>query len=183
MVMSSCGGDSGSAYQGIRRPSPLDVSSVSITDARDGSAVAVTPPEGDITLVYFGYTHCPDVCPTTFADLRLAMEDLGPLADRVSTVFVTADPQRDTADVLDNYVGSFLDRYSVVRIEDPARLREVEAQFQASSELGPVDDDGNYDVSHTAIVYAVDPSGTVQVEWPFGTKAPAIVNDLELLLS
>lgn len=153
-----------------------------MVDARTGAAVPLPPPPGEITLVYFGYTQCPDICPTTFSDLRIALEQVGPEADRITTVFVTADPGRDTAEVLDRYVGSFLDRYGVVRIEDPARLKAVETPFQASTAVGPTKADGSYEVSHTALVYAVDASGKVLVEWPFGTTPDAFAHDLELLL-
>ena len=132
--------------------------------------------------MYFGYTHCPDICPTTFSDLRLAMEALGDLADRTTVVFVTADPGRDTAEILDTYVGSFVDRYSVVRLEDPDELAALEAEFQASTSLGPVQEDGTYDVGHTAITYGVDSAGLVQVEWPFGTPPDSFAHDLKLLL-
>lgn len=185
LVATACGSGSatGSAeLQGVRRGTPLDVSSVEVSDARDGSPIAVTPAEGELTLVYFGYTGCPDVCPTTFSDLRVAMEELGPLAERTTTVFITGDPERDTAEVLDSYVGSFLDRYAVVRIEDPARLDEVEEPFQASTSVGPKEADGTYEVTHTGWVYAVDSTGAVRVEWPFGTTPDAFAHDIELLL-
>jgi len=177
-----CGSGDDSSFDGIRRPEPLDVSGVALADARDGSPVPLPPPEGEITLVYFGYTSCPDVCPTTLSDLRLALEQLGDGAERVTTVFVTADPQRDTAEVMDAYVGSFVDRYAVVRIDDPAALDAVEEPFQATTSVGPAEPDGGYEVTHSAIVYAVDPAGLVQVEWPFGTEPDAFAHDLRLLL-
>ena len=185
VVLAACGSGSSASsasFDGVRRLEPLDVSGVDLVDARDGSEVPIPATPGEITLVYFGYTSCPDVCPTTFSDLRVAMEDIGDRADRVTTVFVTADPQRDTAEVMDRYVGSFLDRYDVVRVDDPSELDAVEGPFQATTSVGPVEPDGTYEVSHSAVVYAVDADGLVQVEWPFGTEPDAFAHDLRLLL-
>jgi protein SCO1/2 len=188
LLAAGCGSSSGASspstsYEGVHRPEPLDVSTVSVTDARDGSPVPITPAAGDVTVVYFGYTNCPDVCPTTLSDLRVALGQLGDDASRVNTVFVTADPKRDTAEKLDAYVGSFIDSpYYVVRIDDPARLAAVEAPFQAQSSVSPEKPDGSYDVSHTAWTYAVGPDGKVQVEWAFGTTPDAFAHDLRTLL-
>ena len=104
------------------------------------------------------------------------MEDIGPLAEKVTTVFVTADPGRDTAEVLDKYVArpSIGTRWSGSR---SAALKDVETPFQASTSTGPTKPDGSYDVSHTAFVYAIDLTGKVQVEGPSGrrpTRSPTI---------
>jgi protein SCO1/2 len=141
------------------------------------------PPKGEVMLVYFGYTSCPDVCPTTLSDVRRALRGLGEdRAGRVALTFITVDPERDTASVLDGYVSSFVTPNHVVRIDDPAALREVQRPFGARSELGPKHDDGTYEVAHTGVLYAVNDEGKVAVEWPFGTDSDTIAHDLGILL-
>ena len=184
LLAAGCGGSSGAAeLNGLQRQQPLDVSSVAVTDARDDSPVAIVPAEGELTLVYFGYTSCPDVCPTTMSDVRTALDQIGDQADRVNVVFITADPERDTAQVLDDYVGFFVDRYDVVRLADPAQLEAVAQAFQASTGVTPEEPDGSYEVSHSAWVYGIGPDGKVVVEWEFGTPPGSIAEDLSALLS
>jgi protein SCO1/2 len=168
---------------GLQRQSPPDVSSVTFADARTGQPFTSTPAAGELSLVYFGYTSCPDVCPTTLSDLRRALRQLGDDASRVELTFVTVDPGRDTATVLDGYVGSFVTRYHTVRIDDPAALARAEEPFGARSSTGPPRADGTYDVTHTAGMYVVDDTGHIVLEWPFGTPSDAAATDLEILLA
>lgn len=174
----------GSSISGIQRQDPLKVAGLELTDARSGNPVPLVPPPGEVMLVYFGYTSCPDVCPTTLSDVRRALRSLGEAqAARVSLTFVTVDPERDTTEVLDGYVSSFITPNHLVRIEDPVTLRQVQGRFGARSEVGPKNADGTYEVAHTGTLYAVTNSGTVAVEWPFGTTSDVIAHDLAVLLS
>lgn len=170
---------------GITRPEPLDVGDVTVPDATTGGAggdFAMKAAPGELLVAYFGYTSCPDICPTTLADLRTAFEQVGPAAaDGVDVAMVTVDPERDTGRKLSNYLGSFFDRYHALREPDPDRLAEIEAPFGASSQVVH-QDDGTVEVGHTAITYVVDDTGQVLVEWPFGTEPDAIAGDLEVLL-
>ncbi|MCX7619287.1 MAG: SCO family protein [Acidimicrobiales bacterium] len=186
----SIGGSSTTATEaanrlsGIVRQQPLDVFDVSVTDARTGQTMPVAPPAGELRLVYFGYTSCPDVCPTTLADVRRALRTLpADESGKVSLLFVSVDPERDTAEILDGYVSSFVTPNYLVRLEDPDALAQLESRFGARSELGPRHEDGSYEVAHTALLYAVDPAGKVVVEWPFGTPSDAIASDLKILFS
>jgi len=137
-------------------------------------------------LVYFGYTFCPDVCPTTLADVRLALADLSP--DQRASVevgMVTVDPKRDTGKVLNGYLGHFFakDVFASFVSRSPEQLARAEKAFGASHELGKPGKDGSYDVDHTAQLFAVDSNGVVRVEWPFGTSPEDIAADLRTLLS
>src|SRR5215469_12233416 len=78
-----------------------------MTRARDGAAVGADAYQGKIAILYFGYTHCPDICPTTLANLSDVLERLGPLRTQVRVLFVTVDPNRDTLTILDNYSKAF----------------------------------------------------------------------------
>lgn len=195
-VLGGCGqGDSPEAADpadqtaGMTRNPPLTVGSASLPNVnpdRDNRGSHFRAPDGELMLVFFGYTFCPDVCPTTLADLRLAVAELTPSErGRVEVAMVTVDPERDTAKVLSQYVGHFFpkDSFAAFRTNDPGRLARVEEQFKAAHELGKPKADGSYDVAHTAQVYAIDDRGVVRVEWPFGAGFEAIAADIKRLLA
>ena len=188
-LAAGCGsGSEGGKLNGMTRNPPSQVGSSSLPQGNPESEIpkgTLAGPEDGLTLVYFGFTYCPDVCPTTLADLRLALEDLDEEERaRTHVAMVTVDPERETFGVLNGYLAHFFPEsdFSTLRTTDRTRLARVERLFGASHRLGKPDREGNYDVSHTAQLYAVDQRGTVAVEWPFGTEAGAIASDLELLL-
>lgn len=139
----------------------------------------VAPARG-LLLVYFGYTSCPDVCPTTMADLRRALDKLGSDSSRVELAMTTIDPQVDTPDVLSGYVRSFVGSAVALRTTDDARLRPVAQAFGA--DYGHELVDGTSSVFHTSSVYAVDPGGNVVLTWSFGTTWQDMAADLRQLL-
>lgn len=172
------------SLSGIQRSNPPVVGGIELRDARTDTPFSLMPPKGEVMLVYFGYTSCPDVCPTTLSDVRRVLRSLdADRSGRVTLIFVTVDPGRDTAEVLDGYVSSFVDSNHVVRIEDQTALRDVQRPFGARSELGPKHEDGTYEVAHTGVLYAVNDEGKVAVEWPFGTDSDTIAHDLGILLA
>ncbi|MCB0875032.1 MAG: SCO family protein [Solirubrobacterales bacterium] len=190
-ALSGCGsgGDEQAELNGMTRTPPTEVGTVSLPDESPGGDGRMTGLEGEgdgLMLVYFGYTSCPDVCPTTLADLHMALEEMpADQADRVEVGMVTVDPERDTPKVLNGYLGHFFDAdgFDSFRTTDMDELARAETAFGASSKIGKPDRHGDYDVSHTAQVYAVDDTGRVLVEWPFGTPSDDIRSDLERLLS
>ena len=171
---------------GVLRSPPLNASGVTLPAVDDGDSRAGMPfvaDRGKLLLVYFGYTSCPDVCPTTFADLRAAIEGLPEDdRDRIEVAMVTVDPERDTEAKMAEYLGFFFDDWRAYRTSDPEELARAEQAFAASHRIGKKDRDGTYEVSHTATLSVVDGKGEVLVEWPFGTSAEAMTGDLELLL-
>jgi protein SCO1/2 len=171
--------------EGLRRDPPLDVTGVTLPEVspdQPEQPFELVPQPGNLLFVYFGYTHCPDLCPTTMADLRKGLKQLGPDAERVEVAFVTVDPERDTADVLPAYLDSFVDGAHALRTDDPAALQAAEDAFLASSTITPLDD-GTYSVSHTAFSSIVDEHGVVVAEWPFGFSADSMARDLRILLA
>lgn len=187
-VASGCGADPSDELNGITREPPAKTRNLTLPDESPGAAgkpVAVRGENNGLMLVYFGYTSCPDVCPTSMADLRLALAEVDPdLRERIRVAMVTVDPDRDTGEVLNGYLGHFFEagEFHSLRTEEPSLLARAERVFGASHELGEPDRTGAYEVSHTAQIFAVDDGGTVRVEWPFQTDPERIAEDLSQLL-
>ena len=130
--------------------------------------------------MYFGYTNCPDVCPTTMADLRTALRQLGDDADRVDVAMVTIDPDRDTA-VLADYVGSFVEGGHALATDVADDLRAVADPFGVTY-LVETNAAGEIEVAHSPQLYVVDDAGQLALTWQFGVAADDLAGDLEQLL-
>lgn len=171
---------------GMVRTPALKVGDVSLLDVSTDSPTpaVVTPPAGHLTLVYFGYTSCPDICPMTMNDIRVALGDLTPAnAAKVTVGMVTVDPDRDTPDALRKYLGHFFDRSMALQAADPAALDAAAKTFGVRYEVAEHPPGATtYDVSHSAVTYVVDDTGTVVVEWPFGFDSELMAKDLNILL-
>lgn len=137
---------------------------------------------GHVLFVAFGFTHCPDICPTTLADLRKALRELGPDAARVEVAFATVDLHRDTPEVLAPYVQSFVPAGRALRARSQRELGPAQSAFGATSVIQRAPD-GHLDVSHTTTSYVVDDRGHIVVEWRFGTPARDMAHDLRVLLA
>lgn len=175
--------DAGAQMAGVVREPPLDVGAVTLPDvAAGGAPFALKAERGGLLLLYFGYTNCPDVCPTTLSDVKRIRRDLGADAARIGVAMATVDPARDTAAVLTSYLGHFFDDAHALRTDDLAQLAQATGALGLTVTTRPTSDPGFYTVDHTATLYAVDPDGRVVVEWPFGTSAQAIESDVRRLL-
>ncbi len=193
IVATGCGSDSGSEggsggsgeLEGLVRSPSLEVGSTTMPQvAEDGTETPFTfkAPEGGLLFAAFGYTNCPDVCPTTLSDIRKAKEQLGDRGDDVEVAFATIDPERDTPEVMNAYLGSFVKSGGhPLRTTDAEQLLEVQDAFQISSKVEK-QPDGTVEVAHTARSFVIDDTGRVVVEWTFGTSSDAMAADLELLL-
>ncbi|OGS99528.1 MAG: cytochrome c oxidase assembly protein [Gallionellales bacterium RBG_16_56_9] len=138
--------------------------------------------KGKAVVVFFGYTQCPDVCPTTMAEMASVMQELGPLADRVQVLFVTIDPERDTRELLAKYVPAFDSRFLGL-YGDRAATEKVAKEFKVFYQKVPGKDPGSYTMDHTAGSYVFDPQGRIRLFVRHGQGAEPIVHDLKLLLS
>ena len=170
-------------------PSPFnstDISSVEwgrdfhLTD-HDGKPRSIADFKGKVVMLFFGFTHCPDVCPTTLAEMAQVRSKLGEDGRRVQGLFVTIDPQRDTPQVLAQYVpafdSSFLGLYGDKDIT-AALAREFKFFYSAQKS----DAQGNYTVDHSSVIYVFDPGGRLRLMMRPGTDVDVMAADVALLL-
>ncbi len=137
---------------------------------------------GKFLLVYFGYTHCPDLCPTMLASIASALNDLGRQADRVQPLFVTVDPGRDTPPVMKDYTALFSPRILGLTGASTA-LAEVAQEYgvrYARQQTGPAP--GDYEMEHSAYAYLVYPSGDLALTIPPGQSAGEMAKELASIL-
>ncbi|HEY8118222.1 MAG TPA: SCO family protein [Methylophilaceae bacterium] len=137
--------------------------------------------KGKVVALFFGYTHCPDVCPTTMADLASAMKLLGSKSDEVQVLFVTVDPERDTQQVLAQFVPSF-DKRFLGLYGTPEQTAETAKNFKVFYAKEPQAGKSGYSIDHSAGVYAFDKTGKVRVYIKFGEKPAEIASDLQQIL-
>jgi protein SCO1 len=123
----------------------------------DGRRVTDTTFRGKWLLVYFGYTSCPDVCPTTLSSMALALEKLGPLADKVQPVFITVDPERDTPAIVGEYVKDFDPRF-VGLVGSPQEIGTAAHEFHVYYRVRQLGNN-EYVVDHSSFIYLIDPNG------------------------
>ena len=139
--------------------------------------------KGKVVVLFFGYTHCPDVCPTTMAELSQALQQLGPAdAKRVQVLFVTVDPERDTAALMAQYVAAFNPAFAALRPADQAQLTKVTKDFRVYYAKVPGKTPDSYTMDHTAASYVFDPDGKLRLFARDGQGVEPWVHDIKLLL-
>lgn len=147
-----------------------------------GKAVTANDYRGKVTLLYFGYTHCPDVCPLTLAHLHVVMQRLGNLADGARILFVSVDPARDTPQTLHAYVNAF-DPHAIGLTGAPVDIEALTKRYRAAFSREPDKSGGSYDVSHSSGIYIFDASGKARLLATPEDSQDKLVHDLHLLLS
>ena len=152
-----------------------------LTD-HNGQTRSLADFRGKIVAVFFGYTHCPDVCPTTLSDFALAMRELGEDGKRVQVLFVTVDPERDTPDLLAKYVPSFNPGFLGL-YTDPDSLAALAKDFKVVYQKNTTSGSKNYLIDHSAGTYVYDTAGRLRLLIPYGTGPKDIAQDLKILLS
>lgn len=152
---------------------------LSLTD-HNGKARTLADFQGKVVTVFFGFTHCPDVCPATLGEMALVMKELGADAGRLQVLFVTVDPERDTPEVLQRYVPAFHPGFLGLTgsADDIARTaREFKIFYQKQPLPG-----GGYSMDHSAGTYILDGQGRLRLFAQYGAGAPALLHDIRLLL-
>ena len=147
-----------------------------------GHSVAGRDYAGQVVLLYFGYTRCPDACPTTLVTLSQAIALLGEAGKHVRVLFVTVDPNRDTTAVLKQYVTAFGPRFTGLRGSDES-LSQLARRYRVAYRLEPADADGNYAVDHSSAVFIFDAHGRARLLAHANDTPKAVAADLTRLIS
>jgi protein SCO1/2 len=148
----------------------------------DGKLRTLNDFKGKVVVMFFGYTQCPDVCPTTLTEMQQVMTLLGPQSDKVQVLFVTVDPERDTATILKQYVPSFDARFLGLRPADEVALEKVTKDFKIYYKKVPGTSPGSYTIDHTAGSYAFDPEGRLRLYIKHAQGPETLAHDLKELL-
>lgn len=155
--------------------------SLSLPD-QDGKTRTLADFKGKVTVVFFGYTQCPDVCPTTMAELAQVKKALGPQGERVQGVFITVDPERDTPERLKAYMRSFDPGFVALR-GTPEQTTAAAKDFRVYYAKVPGKTQDSYTMDHTAGSYIFDTSGRLRLFTRYGSGAEALKSDLQALLA
>ncbi len=171
---------------------PLQFKGVDITGAEygrkldlpdaDGKPRTLADFKGKVTVVFFGYTQCPDVCPTTMIELAQVKKALGADGERLQGVFVTIDPQRDTPEILKAYMAGFDPGFVALR-GTPEQTQATAKEFKVFYGKVPGKTEGSYTMDHTAGSYVFDAQGRLRLFVRYGSGAEALTADLKTLLS
>jgi protein SCO1/2 len=148
----------------------------------DGQPFELSELDGQVVIMFFGYTSCPDVCPVTLTDFLRIREKLGRQADEVSFVFVTVDPERDTPERLKKYLTNF-DPGIIGLTGERGELEPVWASYGVYQAKADEGSEGNYLVDHSSRTYIIDQEGNLLLTYMFGTENESIVADVRHLVS
>jgi len=147
----------------------------------DGSSFQLSEMRGRIVLLFFGYTSCPDVCPTTLGELNQAMKQLGDDADRIQVVFITVDPERDTPERIQEYVDHFNPGFIGLSGTEE-ELTPIWSNYGVYREIVEGTSALGYLVNHTARVTLIDSEGNLRISFSFEMPVDDIVHDIKLIL-
>ena len=167
-------------YQGSLLETPVPAPDIELGD-QHGDLFRLSDQRGKVVLLAFGYTNCPDVCPTTLAQFKLIKSGLGSAADAVRFVFITVDPERDTPERLNQYLGSF-DADFIGLSSSRSDLEPTWQKYGVFQQKQEADSSGNYTVDHTSRIYAIDMNGNFRLTYPYDMQASAIVEDVRHLV-
>lgn len=156
------GCDNSAAWHAVDVSGTSPALDLTMTRASDGKTVTAADYHGHIAMLYFGYTFCPDVCPTTLSNLAEVLDQLGPAAKQVRVLFVTVDPNRDTPKVLAEYVKNFAPQVEGLR-GTPDQLAALARRYRIAYSVTPATKDHPYEVSHSSAIYVFDGSGKARL--------------------
>jgi len=150
--------------------------------ADNGKPLTGADLHGDTALVYFGYTHCPDVCPETMARLMQVIAKLGPDAQRVRILFVSVDPARDTPQALHAYVSAFDAQHAIGLTGTDAQIESLAKRYRVAYQMEKRDPDGSYEVTHSSAVYVFDAQGRARLLATDKDSPDAIAHDVRRVI-
>lgn len=169
------------SFQGVDLTGAAYARGFSLPD-QNGKTRTLDDFKGKVVVVFFGFTQCPDVCPTTLAELAQVKKALGPDGDKVQGVFVTVDPERDKPELLKAYLDSFDPGFVALR-GSPEQLKETAKEFKIYYAKVPGKTPDSYTMDHTAASFLFDPQGRVRVFSRYGAGAQALMSDIKALIA
>lgn len=169
------------SFQGVDLTGANYARQFSLPD-QDGKIRTLQDFKGKVVVVFFGFTQCPDVCPTTLQELAQVKQALGPDGDRVQGVFITVDPERDKPDVLKAYLASFDPQFVALR-GSPEQLKDVAKEFKVFYSKVPGKTPESYTMDHTAASFLFDPEGRIRVYSRYGSGTQGLLADVKALLA
>jgi protein SCO1 len=161
-LVTGCGSGESAKWHSTNLKGSMPKLSFTMTRASDGKEVTADDFKGKVTLLYFGYTFCPDVCPTTLANISAMLRKLGSDADQVRVMFVTVDPDRDSLSVLNTYSKLFAPQVVGLR-GTPDQLAALARRYRVSYSVTPETKDHAYEVTHSSAVYVFDQTGAIRL--------------------
>ncbi|PWW47838.1 SCO family protein [Melaminivora alkalimesophila] len=179
-LAAGCSPKPSASFQGIDVTGAEYARDLPLTD-QDGQARSLKDFAGKVVVVFFGYTQCPDVCPTSMGELAQVKEALGERGDRLQGVFVTVDPERDTPEVLKAYMANF-DPSFVALSGTPEQLAAVAKDFKIYYKRVDGPTPTSYTMDHSAGSYLYDPAGRLRVYHRYGSGPQALLADVRTLL-
>lgn len=171
-------------FHGVPSESPQSAPAINGVD-QNGANFSLNSLQGNVVLLFFGYTNCPDVCPTTLAELRQLRSQITNKADKVKVVYVTVDPERDTTARLKEFLPVFDPEFIGVHINS-IDLEAVKQAYGVTAEkvyYDAQDPSKGYSVDHTARTYLIGPRGRLVTSYPYQTPLESIQKDVEYLLT
>lgn len=178
LLLTGCGGDLSWKTKSIANVMP-DLQ-FTLTNG-DGRTVQASDYDGKVKLLYFGYTHCPDVCPLTLATVAQALHHLGKRADAVRVLFVSVDPKRDTPQILKSYANAFGPHFVGLTGTQP-QLQALAKRYRVAYGYGKPDANGNYEVFHSAAIFVFGRDGEARLLMNEKDGAKAMAHDLGQLV-
>ena len=145
-----------------------------------GEIKKITDFKGSVVAIFFGFTHCPDICPTSMQELKFIKESLGKQSDKLQVIFITLDPERDNQSLLNSYVPSF-DKSFIGLTGSQDDINRVASQYKIfHMKVGEGD---SYTIDHSSGIYIIDKDGKIRVRHPYGSKVESIIEDIQHLIS
>lgn len=186
LTLSACdllgmGGAAKPSFKGVDLTGAEYAKGLNLTD-QEGRSRTLAEFKGKVVVVFFGYTQCPDVCPTTLAELAEVKRSLGADGDRLQGIFVTVDPERDTAPMLKAYLASFDPSFVALR-GSAEQTKAAAKEFKVYFAKVPGKTPESYTMDHTAASFIFDTQGRVRVFTRYGSGAQGLADDIKLLLA
>ena len=181
LMLSACDDKPKLSFNGVDITGADYAQDFSLKD-HDGKTRTLADFKGKVVVVFFGYTQCPDVCPTSLSEMAGAKELLGPDAERMQGLFISVDPERDTPEVMKAYMHNF-DPTFLALLPTPEQLPEVTKAFRIYYKKVPGQTPTSYTMDHSAGSYIYDPQGRLRLYHRYGSGSQAMADDVRQLLN